>query len=79
MRTETGASVPAGEMNGSAITEVVVSTVLIVMLLAVSAVVFQKRQIQPLRLKSPSLLTLFMLANVATITFITIMAVNAEV
>ena len=43
-----------------------------------AVMVFKRREIQPLKLKSPQLLTLFLVGNVLTVVFLALIQLNVE-
>ena len=66
-------------LNGAAITEVIFAILALGFVATLTGFVFKLREVQPMKIKSPKLLILFLIGNMAAIVFITLIAVDAEV
>ena len=68
-----------GTLNAQAILAIIAAVISTLWYLVLTAFVVLRKEHQPLKLKSPMLLTIFLLGNIATIVLITLIYINAEV
>jgi hypothetical protein len=69
----------SGTMDAQAILAIIAAVFSTLWYLVLTALVVLRKEHQPLKLKSPMLLTIFLLGNIATIVLITLIYINAEV
>lgn len=66
------------DWTAAAILTLILSLISVIFLAAMATILYLKRDLQPLKLKSPTLLVVFLIANIFTIALLCVIQMNVE-